>query len=369
MMIGVEEEFIIVNTSNFFYTPASAKVLINMLLKNRKCFYKSSLETPLGRNRFPRNMKDLYNGFSIFEMKTSPHKSIDSLKEEILFNRSNLIDILHDDNLAALPIGIHPLFSPEICGIENCAALHIHIDGAKKNHYLNILQYVPQIIALTANSPFINGKFVAMCSRALYSPSIGIPINFYNRTSDLIFNKFLNTTELRACDAQIIPDDIIGLVATIECITSLEKFTRISRGTYSANRMNSVLYGKNGVDLNALLKDIGKISEELSLADIVHPFFKRRTGTEWQIECQNQHGFSTLLKSIWASMKNGKYTIEKSNQENINSIIADKQNLIYSFLYSPLLLHNILKKIRQDDAIHTTNFFGKLDVEKSDIFI
>ena len=368
MLMGVEEEFIIVSTSNFFYTPAAPKLLLSMFFRDKKYLSKSSLETPLGREKFPKTKKDFVSGFSIVETKTSPHEDMDSLKEEITFHRNNLIEVAEDHDLAVLPAGIHPFFSPEKCGIENCAALHIHIDGAEKKHYLNILRYTPHIVALTANSPFVDGNLLAMCSRALLSPSIGVPNNFYERNSDLIFNRFLNTTELRICDTQIIPSDTIGAIATVGCIAMLDNTKKITKPEYNIQRKNAIQYGKKGIDTNLLFEGIRGIAEELSLNDYVDDFFKRKTGAEWQRECFDEYGFSTLLTSLWASMKKERYTIKKSNN-NINAKIENGKNILYLLPYSPFLIYNFIKKIRQDDAVHTTDLFGRLDKTKDDIYL
>ena len=357
MLIGVEEEFILVSASNFFYTPSAPKVLLGLLFKDRKYLSKSSLETPLTGGKIPKRKSDFVRGFSIVETKTSPHKDIDSLKEEINFHRNNLIETVEDHNLALLPIGIHPFFSLKTSGIENCAALHLHIDKDKK-YYFNILEYIPHIIALTANSPFVDGNFLAMCSRALYSPSIGVPNNFYERNSDLIINNSLNTVELRVCDTQILPEDVIGLVATLECIAKLDDTKKIAKSWYITQRKNAIYNGKNGIDISGLFDKIRDIAEELSLTNYVHDFFTRKTGAEWQCECLNDYGFSTLLTSLWESLKKGRYNIKKSD-DSIDTEIKETKNIWYLFPYSPFLIFNILKKIRQDDAIHTTDLFGR----------
>jgi hypothetical protein len=357
MLIGVEEEFIIVSASNFFYTPAAPKVLLSLLFKDRRYLSKSSLETPLTGGRIPKTKKDFVRGFAIVETKTSPHKDIDSLKEEIIFHRNNLVEAVVDCDLALLPSGIHPFFSPKTSGIENCAALHIHLDKSKKN-YSNILTSIPLIIALTANSPFVAGNFLAMCSRALYSPSVGIPNNFYERNSDLIINKNLNTIELRVCDTQILPEDVIGLVATLECIVKLNDTAKIAKSRYNIQRKNAIYKGKKGVDTTAFLEDIRSMSEELSLNDYIQNFFTRKTGAEWQCECLNDYGFSTLLTSLWESMKKGRYNIKRSNN-SIDTEIKEAKDIWYLLPYSPFLILNILKKIRQDDAVQTTDLFGR----------
>ena len=275
MLIGVEEEFILVSASNFFYTPSAPKVLLGMLFKDRRYLSKSSLETPLTGGKIPKTKNDFVRGFSIVETKTSPHKDIDSLKDEIIFHRNNLIEVVENTNLALLPIGIHPFFSIKTCGIENCAALHIHIDKDKK-HYFNILRYIPHIMALTANSPFVDGNFLAMCCRALYSPSIGIPNNFYERNSDLIINKILNTVELRVCDTQILPEDVIGLVATLECIAKLDDTKKLAKYWYITQRKNAIYNGKNGIDISGLFEEIHDTAEDLSLTNYVHNFLQEK---------------------------------------------------------------------------------------------
>ena len=39
----------------------------------------------------------------------------------------------------------------------------------------------------------------------------------------------MNTTELRICDTQIVPEDVIGVAATIECIAKLDNVKKIEK--------------------------------------------------------------------------------------------------------------------------------------------
>jgi hypothetical protein len=57
-------------------------------------------------------------------------------------------------------------------------------------------------------------------------------------------------------------------------------------------------------------------------------------------------------------MKREKFVEDKSDinlDTNINIANFHK----YLLMYSPILIFNILKKIRQDDAVNTTTLFGK----------
>lgn len=355
--MGVEEEFIVVDTSNFFYTPFAPKALLALFFKDNRYLSRSSLESPFGRGKFSLNKKSLIKGFSIVEIKTSPQEDIDLLKDEIIFHRNDLIEAVENSNLALLPVGIHPFFSKEECGIENCAALHIHIDN-KAKYYSNILRFVPQIIALTANSPFAYGRYLGMSSRALFSPSIGVPSNFYERKSDLIINRYFNTIELRVCDTQMFPEDVIETAATVQCIARIPIENKIKRSDYIKQRESAILNGRENIDTKPLLDEISEIAEELSLDDYVSKFFERKTGAELQYECFKENGLSTLITSLWASMKKGTFVVEKSDFCDSISRNYDKY-LIYLILYSPIFMYNIFKKIRQDDAINTTPMFGR----------
>jgi hypothetical protein len=364
MAFGIEEEFLVVDPSNFFYTPGAPKLLLRLLYNDKRYLSKSSMESILGREgRFSlKNRNDLVKGFSVVETKTSPQKCIDSLKDEVIFHRNNLAEAAKDSNLAILPVGIHPLFSKEICGTENVAALHIHIES-KKQYYQNILRNIPQMISLTANSPFSNGEHSAMSSRALFSPSIGIPNNFYKRKSDLIINRHFNTIELRACDTQILPDDVIGAAATIQCIARSPLRKGIKRCDYVAQRQEAIYRGKAKMDLETLLNEISGVAEELSLSDYVSKFFNRKTGGELQYECFKNYGFPTLLSSLWRSFEKGRFVVDSSNVSD-DTTIKPNNYLIYLFIYSPIHFFDTLKKIRRDDLVNTTDFFGKNPSEK-----
>lgn len=366
MLIGVEEEFILVDSSNFFHTPSAARVLLSMLIKDKAYIYQSSLETPFGRGKRPTALGDYINGFSIVEIKTSPHKDLESLKEEIIYHRNNLIDAVNDANLALLPIGLHPLFSPGKCSSENCAALHIHIDSSKKR-YFNVLSKIPQLIALTANSPFTDGKPLAWSSRAIFSPSIGVPNNFYERKSDLIINKVLNTIEIRACDTQLFSEDVIGAAATIECIARLKDYERISKSAYIEQRNKAIYFGKEKINTAIFEEILNPIAEELSLDDYVSNFLARKTGYEIQMECFFKYDLPTLLTSLWSSMKKGRFSIAKSEMSP-DTIIYGSHNLTYLLPYFPVLILNILKKIKQDDVLNTTTLFKSRSFENDEYF-
>jgi len=367
VLLGVEEEFFLVSTSNFFNTPLVPKALLSLIRKDRKYIYKSSIETPLARGKLPKSRGDLIKGFSLIEVKTSPHEDMESLKAELISNREALIEVAENNNLALLPVGIHPLFNIQNTGLEIVAALHIHVEKEDEKYYYNILRTIPYLIALTANSPFSDGKHTAMSSRALYSPAIGVPNNLYNRNSDLLINKSLNTVELRVPDTQVLVDDVIGAVATIKCIAQLTDVKKITQSWYATNRNDAICTAKKGIDTEELYNEIYNIAEELSLTDYVHSFFTRKTGAEWQLECFNNYGLPTLLKSLYVSMREGKYTIEESNAE-INTEIKGGNNLWFLFLYSPFLMLHLIKKLRQDDPIHTTALFGQRKKEVHDIF-
>ena len=57
-------------------------------------------------------------------------------------------------------------------------------------------------------------------------------------------------------------------------------------------------------------------------------------------------------------MKKGRYNIKRSDN-SIDTEIKEAKNIWYLLPYSPFLIFNILKKIRLDDAIHTTDLFGR----------
>ncbi len=357
MTIGVEEEFIVVDPENFFYAPCAPQILLKLISKDKVYLAKSSLESPFARGRFSFcKREDLKKGFSIVEVKTSPHKCIDSLGEEVKFNRDNLIEAVNDLNLALLPTGIHPLFSKKNCGLENTAALHIHITNNEKSYY-NILGCIPQIISLTANSPFVEGKFLAMSSRALHSRAIGVPNNFFERTSDLIVNQHFKTIEVRACDTQLFSNDVIGVAATILCIAQKPICKKIRKFDYIRQRREAINNGRQNVETEMIFKEIATIADELSLSDYITEFFRRKTGAELQLECYRQYGIPSLLPSLWDSMKRD-YFIVGNSISTINTTINENNFLYYLFIYSPLFFWNLLKKIRQDDAVHTTELLG-----------
>ncbi len=91
-MIGVEEEFFIVNGETLFPTSFTPKIILKLIKKNSCYLTKSTMESPVNKDFFKA-------GFPIIELKTSPHSDVNSLLDEIKHHRGTLTDIAREEHI------------------------------------------------------------------------------------------------------------------------------------------------------------------------------------------------------------------------------------------------------------------------------
>jgi hypothetical protein len=342
MKIGVEEEFIVVDAETLFQTPAAFTLASALAYQDFSLFSKHSVELPLSSRSFSTIIKNLKKAFSVIEIKTSPHSDIELIREELIFLREQLRDIAEEKNLLVLPTGLHPLFSTVNSMNDNCAALHVHVDY-QKGVYEKIKSFIPFLISISTNSPFINGVQQAMSSRLLISPYVGIPGDKNGRYVDLLHNKKFNTIEVRMFDSQVTVDESVGLASIVRGIAESEdNEEKLTTDGYKIQRETAV---KNGFKS---IKITDSIYEELhGLNRYSRKIFDKQNGSDWQIEVFKRYGFSGLVRSLWESYKRDKKIMRKTSKD-IDTIHLSIRPLLYFIPYLPFFSINKFEKCRRD---------------------
>ena len=342
MKLGIEEEFIVINPDTLYHSPSAMRIANGLIYKNKDFIKKSSVELPLNSG-IVKFVKKPQKGFCIIEIKTNPHKEIDELKNELDYLRKDLTDVAEENNLFIIPTGIHPKFLIEENFTDNCAALHIHVEGTELKMYNRILSKIPFLISISTNSPFYNGRIMAMSSRSHISYHMALPKNHFNRESDLLINNTLKTIEIRSLDTQITSEETIGIASIYKTIAQNDFFDKkITKDEYLKQRQQSVLNGR----INSLITN-----EEYDIFNSKDKFSKkvleRENGSNWQVKIYENYGFGSVILSLWESFRKNKRVIKTTSKEiNIENI--KNWDLLYFIPYFPFLLIEKIKKYFQD---------------------
>jgi carboxylate-amine ligase len=250
--IGVEEEVMLLEPGTWRLAPAIEAVLAN-----------------LGPDLVPHVTAETHN--SALELATGVHGHVHSAISEIRELRRMLVRDLAPLGLQAASSGTHPFAVwtdthvskgeryeavygsvRELARREPTFAMHVHIGVAEQEDAIRLYDrmraHLPLLLALSANSPFWQGRDTGLASARtpLFQafPRVGIPRAFgtyaaYAETVDLLIrcNAFpestylwwdvrpqprLGTIEVRICDAQTTVAQTCSLVALIQCIARLE---------------------------------------------------------------------------------------------------------------------------------------------------
>lgn len=337
MKIGVEEEFIVIDPDTLYYTPGAPRIA-NSLIYHDGCFAKKiSVEL----SNVKRGIRNLSKGFCIIEIKTNPSDDLDCIKDELAFLRSSLVQAAIDNDLWLLPTGLHPMFSSSNMIPDNCASLHVHLDYSKETYY-NLLYKIPFLISVTANSPFISGKKEAMSNRCLVSPHMSIPCNMFKRNSDIIFNKRLNTVEVRALDTQITLQDTMSIVTLIKTISEFNDVKHEAKSSYLHMREKAIFEGKGSVSI-----DMEEYEILRSAGSDIERFLDEQSSAAWQILVKDTVGLNGLISSLWESMKKDKKTMKETMHSFLCDVL-DTSNLWYMIPYSPFFIIQKIQKYQQD---------------------
>lgn len=352
-MIGVEEEFFIADEETLFPISSTPKLILKLISRNSFYLTKSTMESPLDKAL-------LRAGFPIIEVKTSPHKDTDCLLNEIRHHREELKDVAREEHVLILPTGLFPTYDPKIDSSLLCCALHVHISGYPlKKAFLALVKYIPELIAISANSPFIYGKARGKAMRALYSYAIGIPRDYYRRKSDVIINRTFRTVELRSPDTQIFSKDVLSLVYLVLGIVdshSKMKNLKIKTEHLKRRRFIAAIEGKSSLtyQLKDLYAEIFTSLEEFGWAKDVYKFLMDGISpADFQINIARKYGIAGLIESLWASFQKDENQVLNSVKNVQRDQIIKPKNLPYLFLYFPIHLRNLCKKFVQDEMIKT----------------
>jgi glutamate---cysteine ligase / carboxylate-amine ligase len=205
------------------------------------------------------------------ELATSPCPSIGEADDEVVRLRAALVDELEQAGLRAAAAGTHPFAMwtdtrvsggaryqlilrtmRELARREPTFALHVHVgipDAASAIELLNRLRaHVPLLLALSANSPFWQGRDTGLASARTpifqAFPRVGIPRPFASYPDyveavdqmlrcdafpepsflwwDVRVRPQLGTVEVRVMDAQSTAERSVALAALVQTIAHLE---------------------------------------------------------------------------------------------------------------------------------------------------
>lgn len=208
---------------------------------------------------------------SIIELRTGVHETVAAAADELLRWRRLLVSELEPMALRAASSGTHPFAvwhdtvvsggerqglvygsMRELARREPTCALHVHVGVSDAESAISaanrIRGHLPMMLALSANSPFWQGRDSGLASARtpLFQafPRVGIPRAFdgyadYVETVDLLIRceafpeptflwwdvraqPKLGTIEIRIMDAQATVDETAALVAFVQCLVRLE---------------------------------------------------------------------------------------------------------------------------------------------------
>ena len=250
--LGIEEEVMLLDPRDWSVAPAIDDVLAALPADMRE-----------------QVTSETHN--SAAELKTGVHTNVADAVRELGSLRSRLSEVLDALGLAAASAGTHPsavwheiaVSTPErhqevygsmraLARREPTFALHVHVglpSGEAGIAAFNRLRaHVPLLLALSANSPFWQGRDTGLASARtpLFQafPRVGIPRAFgsygeYVRAVDLLLDcsaipdptylwwdvrpqPKLGTVEVRIMDSQSTLEDTSALVALVQSLTRLE---------------------------------------------------------------------------------------------------------------------------------------------------
>jgi carboxylate-amine ligase len=250
--VGIEEEVMLLHASDFALAPWIDSIL-------------PSLAPHLGEHVGAET-----HG-SALELRTGVHEGVPSAIAELAALRGELRTELETRGLCAAAAGMHPMTVwqetrisggeryqllyeslRELARREPTFALHVHVAVADPEDALRAMNglrsYLPLLLALSANSPFWQGRETGLASTRTPMfgafPRVGLPRAFadyddYVESIDLLLRcgafpepTFLwwdvrlqprwGTVEVRIMDAQITVEDSAGLVALVQSLVHLE---------------------------------------------------------------------------------------------------------------------------------------------------
>jgi glutamate---cysteine ligase / carboxylate-amine ligase len=250
--VGIEEEVMLLHASDFALAPWIDSILPSLA---------PHLAEHVGAETHG----------SALELRTGVHNDVPSAIAELALLRRELRSELKTRGLRAAAAGMHPMTVwqetrisggeryqllyeslRELARREPTFALHVHVAVSDPEDALlamnGLRSYLPLLLALSANSPFWQGRETGLASTRTPMfgafPRVGLPRAFadyddYVQSIDLLLRcgafpepTFLwwdvrlqprwGTVEVRIMDAQITVEDSAGLVALVQSLVHME---------------------------------------------------------------------------------------------------------------------------------------------------
>lgn len=343
MKVGIEEEFIVVDPETLRVNPGAFRLATKLIYSDRTYVKKCSVELPLNSGSFSMILSRLRDALCVFEIKTDPYEDIDNLRDELHFHRRRLVECAQDNHLWILPCGLHPGHRSSDL-IDNCAALHVHLDYAKER-FDRLMGYTPFLLSVSVNSPFLDGQVHAMSNRMMLSAHVNLPKGGFERHADIIHNPGLRTVEIKVFDSQITLDESIGLASMVKVIGENNHFDALlSKEEYQHKRQQAIMTGFE--KKNESIDD-----ESMNLFTEYNEYTKRKlsmsSGACWQIDVFHKYGVSGVVRSLAASFEQDERVITSSDPL-LQDTVGSSRNLWYVVPYLPFFIIDKYRKYHQD---------------------
>lgn len=244
--VGIEEEFQLIDPETLALVPRVESVLGHATDNERRLIKQELMQ-------------------SIVEIATSPCSSIAQARTELAGLRHRVADLARDSGCRVASAGTHPFSRYELQAITDAEryhqlidrlqwvaqrelifGMHVHVGVSSPERatfvFDRIRCYLPELLALSANSPFWQGRDTGLASSrsVVFAsfPRSGIPPSFgtwdawmsYIRRAmhagaiddytylwwDVRMHPRFGTVEVRICDAQTSLDDTLALAALVQ---------------------------------------------------------------------------------------------------------------------------------------------------------
>ena len=311
---------------------------------------------------------------SAVELRTGVHSKVSSAIDELTGLRRSLAGTLKGLRLRAAASGTHPFAvweeivvsageryqfvhgsMRELARREPTFALHVHVGIGDAESAINVHNrmrvHLPLLLALSANSPFWQGRDTGLSSARtpLFQafPRVGIPRPFRNyrqyaeevdlmiRTDAIPESTFLwwdvrpqpslGTIEIRVMDAQTRSEDNAALVALTRCLVRLEQMeSKLTTRDIDAQEIiseNRFLAARDGVD--AELID-AELADRVSVPKIVETMMPHLMPHAEDLDCVNELELCTDLARVNGAVRQRRISREVPSLAQMVGILADE---------------------------------------------
>jgi carboxylate-amine ligase len=343
--VGIEEEVMILDAETLLLSPS-----VEVLLRGSE-----ALELP-GRLK-----TELFA--SVVELNTEICDSVADAGEALTALRAGANEIAHANGLRIAAVGSHPLSPPEreeiapdprylefvkYAGIsarrQGVSGIHVHVGMASAEACFRALEgslaWLPLVLALSANSPYLSGAetgHVSVRAQVLAElPRAGAPpvfaayadwerfverylelglVDGYTRFWwDIRPHPAFGTLEIRMPDQPTAVELTVALAALLQalCVAALERPFPADRGDYAQNRWAALHSGPRaklihpsgdrlaGVPELAqeLLELVGPAAEELGTLELLRALDGSRCEADRQLELGRAEGLEAVCADL-----------------------------------------------------------------------